>query len=79
MDPSDMQQCIAEQDAMVDPERAALEALAAENHQNICYTIALSTIGTGRKCSLNAGQIISPREGAWAALGFLESRKILHT
>ena len=33
MDPSDMQQLIAEQDAVADPERDALEALAAEKHQ----------------------------------------------
>ncbi len=33
MDPSDMQQFIAEQGAVADPERAAAEALAAEKHQ----------------------------------------------
>jgi len=33
MDPSDIQQFIAEQEAMADPERDALEALAAEKHQ----------------------------------------------
>ncbi len=33
MDPLDMQQFIAEQDAVADPERAALEALAAKKHQ----------------------------------------------
>jgi len=32
MDPSDMQQFTAEQDAVADPERDALEALAAEKH-----------------------------------------------
>jgi len=32
MDPSDMQQFIAEQEAMADPDRAAAEALAAEKH-----------------------------------------------
>ena len=33
MDPSDMQEFIAEQDAVADPERAAAKALAAEKHQ----------------------------------------------
>jgi hypothetical protein len=33
MDPSDMQQFIAKQDAVTDPDRAATEALAAEKHQ----------------------------------------------
>ena len=33
MDPSDMRQFIAEQDAVADPDRAATEALAAEKHQ----------------------------------------------
>jgi len=33
MYPSDIHQFIAEQDAVEDPERAAAEALAAENHQ----------------------------------------------
>ena len=33
MDPSDMQQLIAEQDAVADPERAATEDLVAEKHQ----------------------------------------------
>ncbi len=33
MDPSDMQQFIAEQHALADPERDALEALAAEKHK----------------------------------------------
>ena len=33
MDPSDMQQFIAEQEDVADPERAALEALPAEKHQ----------------------------------------------
>ena len=32
MDPSDMQQFIAEQDAVADPDRAAAEASAAEKH-----------------------------------------------
>jgi hypothetical protein len=33
MDPSDMQQFIAEQDAVADPDRAATEALAAKKHK----------------------------------------------
>ena len=33
MDPSDMQQFIAEQEAVAGPERAATEALAAEKHK----------------------------------------------
>ena len=33
MDPSDMQNFIAEQEAVAGPERDALEALAAEKHQ----------------------------------------------
>jgi hypothetical protein len=33
MDPSNMQQFIAEQEAVADPDRAAAEALAAEKHQ----------------------------------------------
>ena len=33
MDPTDMQQFIAEQDAVADQDRAAAEALAAEKHQ----------------------------------------------
>jgi len=38
MDPSDMQQFIAEQDAMADPECATAEALAAEkNHKHVLY------------------------------------------
>ncbi len=32
MDPSDMQQFIAEQEAVADPDRAAAEALAAKKH-----------------------------------------------
>ena len=32
MDPSDMHQFIAEQEAVADPDRAAAEALAAEKH-----------------------------------------------
>jgi len=34
MDSSDMQQVIAEQDATVDPDRTAADALVAEKHQN---------------------------------------------
>ena len=33
MDPSNMQQFSAEQEAVADPDRAALNALAAEKHQ----------------------------------------------
>ena len=41
MDPSDMQQIIAEQDVVVDPERAAAEALAAEkNQKKLLYQLA---------------------------------------
>jgi len=49
------------------------------NIRNISYTIALSVIDAERKYWRNAGPIISPPEGAWAALGFLESSKILIT
>ena len=62
MDPSDMQQFIAEQDSVADPERDALEALAAEKHKTYLLKARL-------KYDRNREKVLEKRKAKYVPTG----------
>jgi hypothetical protein len=62
MDPSDMQQFIAEQDAVADPDRAAAEALAAEKHKKYLLNARL-------KYDRNREKVLAKRKSKYVPTG----------
>jgi hypothetical protein len=79
MDPFNMQQFIAEQEAMVDPDRAAAEALTAEKHYKHLMYNRMQYDRSGKECWKKEKSNLFRTVVMLAGQGFQEHRSfVLH-